>query len=615
MDEQRQAPFGTLRPDEGTIADAFGSSKQTTKYQRLGSTNGFQDHPPRTLHHKTATSIHKYAVACSLLASMNSILLGYDVGVISGAVLFIKEDLKIDEFQEELLVSALSIVSLAGGAVAGRLADAIGRRWTMAASACVFLVGALVMGLAPSFFVLMIGRVLAGFGVGLALMVAPVYTAEVAPASCRGSLVSLPEIFINMGILLGYVSNYAFSGLPVKIAWRIMLGLGIVPALSLIVGVVFMPESPRWLVMQSRIDEARVVIGRTSSCIEEAEQRLLEIMEAAGLLNSSGEAIEGLSSKKGANNNGHNVWRELLWPSPAVRRMIVVMLGIQFFQQATGIDATVYYSPEAFKSAGITSKSGVIAGTVAMGFTKCIFILVAVFYLDKVGRRPLLLVSTIGITGSLASLAVCFAFIEGKAGRTIVTTSGAGGSIGPLAVFIIIAVCFYVAFFSIGMGPICWVLTTEIFPLRLRAQAMSMGIVINRLSSSVVSLTFLSISRAMTFMGTYILFTVISVCSVIFVLFCVPETKGKTLEEVAKFFYRDLAYSAEHSTRAFGNGGEDKHFKGSQDLEAWDYHEEETMINGHGVDNRRSSMNKKELAAKVKAIANQTGSISFQRLS
>lgn len=611
--QERQAPFANL-PDEGgsPIARVLGSSKQSTKYQLLGSNNALHQLPHHSFHHKP-TSFNTYAVACSLLASMNSILLGYDVGVISGAVLFIKEDLKIDEVQEEVLVSALSIVSLVGGAVAGRLADAVGRRCTMAVSACVFLVGALVMGLSPSFSMLMVGRLLAGFGVGLALMVAPVYTAEVAPASSRGSLVSLPEIFINVGILLGYVSNYVFSGLRVNIAWRIMLGLGILPALSLAVGVMFMPESPRWLVMQSRIDEARVVINRTSSSTEEADQRLLDIMEAAGLLNSNGEAFEGLSGTKRPDNSGHNVWRELLWPSPAVRRMILVMSGIQFFQQATGIDATVYYSPEAFKSAGIASKSGVIAGTVAMGFTKCIFILVAVFYLDKAGRRPLLLVSTIGITLSLASLALCFAFIEGEIGSNMETTSGTGG---PLAVFIIIAVCFYVAFFSIGMGPICWVLTTEIFPLRLRAQAVSMGIVINRLSSSTVSLTFLSISRAMTFMGTYILFTVVSLCSVVFVFLCVPETKGKTLEEVAKFFYRDESYSSELSNRTYANGGneegEEKRLNVAQGSEVWAYHEEE-MMNGHGFGSNRHSINKKELAAKVKAIANQTGSINLQR--
>ena len=466
------------------------------------------------------------------------------MGVISGALLFIKEDLKINEVQEEVLVASLSFVSLGGGAIAGRLADAVGRRWTMALAASVFLIGALVMGIAPSFPVLMLGRILGG----LALMVAPVYTAEVSPPSIRGSLVSLPEIFINFGILLGYISNYAFSGLPVHLAWRVMLGLGILPALSVVVGVVIMPESPRWLVMQHRIDEARAVIEKTSDNPEEVEERLRDIMEAAGLLDDKNMYSEG------ADTTGKHVWRELLCPSPPVKRMLLVASGIQFFQQATGIDATVYYSPEAFKIAGMASKSAIIGGTVAMGFTKCIFILVAVIYLDRLGRRPLLLMSAAGITVSLACIALAFSFIETK-GQTEMVSGGS--SMPPLAVFIVFCVCCYVASFSIGMGPICWVLTTEIFPLRLRAQAMSMGVVINRLSSTIVSLTFLSISRAISFTGTYVLFTAISLCSVCFFFFFVPETKGKSLEEITKFFLSEEKFSIELADKPQANDGDD----------------------------------------------------------
>eukprot|EP00249_Psilotum_nudum_P016042 c25626_g1_i1 orf=233-2161(+) len=518
------------------------AGSQTAKYELLGS-----DGP----HGRKA--LNAYALSCAVLASMNSILLGYDIGVTSGAVLFIREDLQIGEFEEEILVSSLNLVSLGGAAVAGRIADAIGRRWTMASAAFVFLIGAALMGVAPSFGVLMLGRLVAGIGVGFALMIAPVYTAEVAPASCRGSLVSLPEIFINVGVLLGYISNYVFAGLPTRIGWRLMLGLGTVPAIMLGVGVLIMPESPRWLVMQKRIHEAEIVLLKTSEDKAEADKRLVDIMEAAGLtdahmaekmrhssLNVADMIVPDVSSFK--KNDGKGVWRDLLCPSPPVRRMLQVAMGIQFFQQATGIDATVYYSPEVFKEVGIRNKAGLIGATVAVGFTKTIFILVATFLLDRVGRKPLLLTSTAGMTASLFLLAFRLLFLDK---HNVLSDSIPAEAIAPngvtnhAAALVIFAVCSYVSFFSIGMGPICWVMTTEIFPLQLRAQAMSLGIVINRVASGAVSLTFLSISDAISFAGTYFLFAGVSAVSVIFIFFFVPETKGKTLEDVCKFFYRE----------------------------------------------------------------------------
>ena len=431
-----------------------------------------------------------------------------DVGVMSGAIIFIQEDLKITEVQEEVLVGILSIVSLFGSLAAGRTSDAIGRKWTMALAAVIFQIGAVIMTLSPSFKVLMIGRLLAGIGIGFGVMIAPVYIAEISPTIARGSLTSFPEVFINFGILLGYVSNYAFSGLPAHISWRIMLAVGILPSVFIGFALFVIPESPRWLVIQNRVEEARSVLQKTNDNEKEVEERLAEIQLAAGTAD-----VENHEEKA--------VWRELLSPSPSVCRMLVTGFGIQCFQQITGIDATVYYSPEIFKDAGVEGNTNLLAATVAVGVTKTAFILVAIFLIDKLGRKPLLYVSTIGMTICLFSLGLSLSLLgQGQFGIALS----------------ILSVCGNVAFFSVGIGPICWVLTTEIFPLRLRSQAAALGAVGNRVCSGLVAMSFLSVSHAISVAGVFFIFSAVSALAVLFVYTCVPETKGKSLEQIELLF-------------------------------------------------------------------------------
>lgn len=456
------------------------------------------------------SSTKKYVFACAVFASLNSVLLGYDVGVMSGAILFIQEDLKITEVQQEVLIGILSIVSLFGSLAGGRTSDAIGRKWTMGLAAIIFQIGALIMTLAPNFNILMLGRLLAGVGIGLGVMIAPVYIVEISPAIARGSLTSFPEIFINLGILLGYVSNYAFSGLPAHINWRIMLAVGILPSVFIGFALCFIPESPRWLVLQNRVEEARDILLKTNDDKTEVEERLSEILVAAGI---------GTMDK----SEEKAVWRELLSPSPPLFRMLTVGLGIQCFQQITGIDATVYYSPTIFKEAGIDNNTKLLAATVAVGISKTVFILVAIFLIDKVGRKPLLYVSTIGMTTCLFGVGVTLFFLKDS----------------PFGILMsIISVCGNVAFFSVGIGPICWVLTSEIFPLRLRAQASALGAVGNRVCSGLVAMSFLSVARGITVGGAFFIFSVISGFSVAFVYVFVPETKGKSLEQIGILFER-----------------------------------------------------------------------------
>lgn len=469
---------------------------------------------------------NKYAFGCAMLASMTSILLGYDIGVMSGASIFIQDDLKISDKEVEVLLGILNLYSLLGSFAAGKTSDYIGRRYTIVVAAAIFFVGALLMGFATNYIFLMVGRFVAGIGVGYALMIAPVYTAEVSPASSRGFLTSFPEVFINSGILLGYVSNFAFSKLPEHLSWRLMLGVGAIPSVFLALGVLAMPESPRWLVMQGRLGDAKRVLAKTSESPEEATARLLDIKAAAGIPEDMDGEVVTVPQRK---SHGEDVWRELLIrPTPAVRRVLICGVGIHFFQQASGIDSVVLYSPRVFKVAGLRSKGAQLGATVAVGFTKTMFILVATLLLDRVGRRPLLLSSTGGMIASLAGLGLGLTVINKHSDVQIQWAVA-------LSIACILA---YVAFFSIGLGPITWVYSSEIFPLRLRAQGCAIGVAVNRVTSGVITMTFISLYKAITIGGSFFLYAGIAAVAWAFFFTLLPETRGRTLENMEDLFVK-----------------------------------------------------------------------------
>ncbi|CAN6300399.1 unnamed protein product [Urochloa humidicola] len=454
----------------------------------------------------------RFAFACAILASMTSILLGYDIGVMSGAALFIKEDLKITDVEVEILMGILNLYSLIGSFAAGRTSDWIGRRLTIILAAVIFFVGAFMMGFSVNYPMLMAGRFVAGIGVGYALMIAPVYTAEVSPASSRG-------------ILLGYVSNYAFSHLSLKLGWRLMLGVGAAPSVVLALMVLGMPESPRWLVMKGRLADAKAVLDKTSDSTEEAALRLAEIKAAAGIPADLDGDVVPAPKRAAAGGGEERVWKELiLSPAAGVRRVLVSALGIHFFQQASGIDSVVLYSPRVFQSAGIADKSKLLGTTCAVGVTKTVFILVATFTLDRFGRRPLLLASTGGMAVCLVGLGVGL------------TVTGHDHRI-PWAVGVCIAsILGVVGFFSIGLGPITWVYSSEIFPLHLRALGCALGVGVNRVTSGVISMTFLSLSKGITIGGSFFLYAGIASLAWVFFFTYLPETRGRTLEQMGELF-------------------------------------------------------------------------------
>ncbi|XP_071913007.1 putative polyol transporter 2 [Coffea arabica] len=465
-----------------------------------------------------------FALACALLACMSSVLLGYDTGVMSGAMIYIKRDLKISDVRVEILVGTINVYSLVGSTIAGRTCDWVGRRYTIVIAGVIFLAGAFLMTFATTYSFLMIGRFIAGIGVGFAMMIAPVYSAEISPRSARGFITSFTEVFINFGVLLGYVSNYFFAKLPTNLGWRFMMGVGAIPSVMLIVGGFIMPESPRWLVMQGRVGDARKVLDKTSESIQESQERLADIKEAAGIPQDNPDGVVEVPKRK---TGGRGAWRQIfLHPTRAVLHITIAGIGLCFFQQACGIDSVVMYSPKIFEKAGMKTDNDRLLATISVGVTKTICILVSTFWLDKIGRRALLLTSSGGFVCSTMGLAVGLTVIDRHPNEKITWA---------------IAFCFLctlgsVGTFSMGMGPVAWVYSSEIFPLRLRALGGAMAAGANRLSSGIILMTFLSLSKAITIGGAFFLFGGIALLAFIFFFTLLPETRGRGLEEMEELF-------------------------------------------------------------------------------
>ncbi|KAF8673438.1 hypothetical protein HU200_049003 [Digitaria exilis] len=457
------------------------------------------DPPPRNM----------FAFLCATLASMTTILMGYNLALMSGAELFMREDLGLTDEQVEVLSGSMNIFMLVSILAAGWFADAIGRRGTIVLANAFLMAGALAMSLGATYASLLAARFVTSVGVGFAVVVAPVYAAEIAPASSRGLLSSLVDFFITAGILLSYVSNYALAGLPLNLGWRAMFAMGVLPPILLAAGVLAMPESPRWLAMRRRDGEARSVLERTSDTPEEARHRLDEIRRAVA---ASDAVVSGAGG----------VWHELfVSPLPAVRRIVTNVLVLYSFQQASGIDAIVLYSPLVFKAAGISSNTTVLAATIGVGVVKTLSIFVATFLSDRLGRRPLLLASAAAIAVSLTSL-----------GTTLCVT-GDGASTATAAACVAAVVAF-VAAFSIGLGPVAPTYAAEILPLQLRAQGMSLGIAANRVTCGVLSMTFISLANSITMGGCFFLYASMAVAAWVFVYVRLPETKGRNLEDIGR---------------------------------------------------------------------------------
>jgi sugar porter (SP) family MFS transporter len=425
------------------------------------------------------------------IAALGGLLFGYDTGVISGAILFVKEQFSLAATVEEMVVSAVLIGAIIGAAVSGQLSDTFGRRRIIIATAVVFIIGSLVSALAPDVAILVAGRIIIGLAIGIASFAVPLYISEISPAHARGALVSLNQLAITVGIVLSYVVDYVLAG---DKSWRGMFAIGVVPALILGIGIFFLPFSPRWLMSRSLPDKAREVLKRARGT-DNVENEMKDIETS-------------LSEESGG-------WKELL--EPWMRVPLVIGIGIMFFQQITGINTVIYYAPTIFGFAGFSSAQVAILATMGVGIVNVLMTVVAIRVIDRVGRRALLSMGLIGMAASLGALGLAFKMASFSGALKWI-------AVGSLMV--------YIASFAVSLGPIAWLIIAEVFPLKIRGRAMSLATMANWLFNLIIAMTFLTLIEKLGRAQTFWLYAILSIAGWLFCYFVVPETKGYTLEQI-----------------------------------------------------------------------------------
>ncbi|HZY99745.1 MAG TPA: sugar porter family MFS transporter [Candidatus Baltobacteraceae bacterium] len=434
-----------------------------------------------------------FVLLVASVAALGGLLFGYDTGVISGAILFINKDFALSTKLQEFTISVVLIGCMGGALASGWLADRIGRRWTLFAAGIVFIVGAVVSALTPDENVLLVGRFIVGIGIGFSSVVAPLYISEVAPSNVRGALVSLYQFAITVGILAAYLVDYALAAGG---QWRWMLGIAVVPSLVLVIGMVAMPESPRYLFKIGRDERARHELERIVEDRAEIAEEESSIRESLKVSSAGPEALR----------------------TPQVRVALFIGISLAVLQQVTGINTVIYYGPQIFQMAGISSNSASILAETIVGTVNCLMTLIAIFFVDRLGRKPLLYAGLAGMFLALAALA--FAFSQAHLS-------------GSLSVIALVSMMVYVGCFAFSLGPIVWLLISEIFPLPARSFGMSVSTLANWVGNFVVSQFFLTELRDIGTPLTFGIYAALCIVTIVFVRKLVPETKRELLEQVS----------------------------------------------------------------------------------
>lgn len=466
------------------------------------------------------TSNGRFLTKLTVIATLGGLLFGYDTGVISGALLYMKDDLALSSFGEATVVSSLLFPGAAFGALfGGRIADRIGRKRMLMLCAGLFLAGAVGCAIAPNVQIMVAARIVLGLGVGAAAVTCPLYLAEMAPADRRGRMVTINELMIVTGQMLAFAVNALLDHvIHDPHVWRIMLAVAAVPAVGLFVGMFVLPDSPRWYGLKGRMDEARRTLS-LSRAPAEAEAELSLIGDhTAHMLKTTRTPL--------------SVIRDVPW----IRRVVLIGCGLAVVQQATGINTVNYYAPTILQESGLGVSASLIA-TIAVGVTSVVTTIIGIILLGFIGRRTMLLIGFAGVAASQAALALVF-LLPSSTTRSYV---------------ILAAMVLFVGFVQMFIGTCVWLLLSEIFPLSIRGFAMGIAVFVLWCTNAIISFVFPLLNSSLGSTGTFGLFVAVNIASWIFVRRLVPETKGTTLEELEEQLEAEGAQRLTPSATASGH--------------------------------------------------------------
>ena len=448
--------------------------------------------------------INRNVFIMSICAAFNSVIIGFNIGVFGGIVYVLKDDMDLDTYECGILVGVLNFVAIFGSIVSGYTSDKFGRLKSFAAASILFFTGGIILVFSSSFSGLFVGRTIVGLGTGIGFSIDPMYISEISPKETRGALVTFSEIAINVGIVTGYFSTWAFSSLDSDISWRLMLALGVLlPVIMLFLCLFWMEETPRYLMMQGNHRKAMTVLMKLSMDEKTAVAIFEDIQNALKKESSYEEvSIKDLALGK---------------KSKILKRIMLVVIVVGVGQQLSGIDGVMGFMSFTLEEAGMNKSQDLFAQQLFIAILKTLVLVFAARVLDeKVGRRPLLLISAVG--SAIAHVLIAF------------------GSISTILWIETLGLYSFAVFFSIGLGPVSWLIISEILPLRVRSNGVMIGVALNRFAGFLVASTFLGLIRSISVGFTFIIFASICAGYSYFIYKFIPETKGLKLEEVEQAF-------------------------------------------------------------------------------